>query len=394
MALYTESDGDGPQPGLGSGRLGRKNQMRILFVFRNFHGNLRDVRRLLSLGGHQVLFVTETRSVADPPDFPDRLLMPRETLSKAQVADVFQSFDPDLLVQRNLGFQARLFWREAQGRGVRRIFYDQDPSSIPTVYSISWPIRGGRFLVRRAVTRVLLGRHTRVTPVRAWGLGSSLKDKNAFYLPYPGFRRDRSVGIADDVRPTIVTVAKIGQPRKRLHWLVRALEELQIPCRLVVIGFRQQKAEYLRNRALFLEDVTRLDSHGIEVTVLEDLGPAEIRAAYRSASIFVLPSIKEPFAISPLEAMQHGVPVLVGSDGGAVSYVAPTGREQIFAAASFRSFKSRLKFLIEDPEARVALSENIRQHLESNHSPRAFFRAGDAIWMGLSHPKISGFAGQ
>lgn len=43
---------------------------------------------------------------------------------------------------------------------------------------------------------------------------------------------------------------------------------------------------------------------------------AELTAAYRAADLYVLPSVSEPFGITPLESMQNGTPALISKQSG------------------------------------------------------------------------------
>ena len=42
----------------------------------------------------------------------------------------------------------------------------------------------------------------------------------------------------------------------------------------------------------------------------------ELARLYRAADVYVLPSVSEPFGITPLEALQHGAPVIVSKQSG------------------------------------------------------------------------------
>lgn len=42
----------------------------------------------------------------------------------------------------------------------------------------------------------------------------------------------------------------------------------------------------------------------------------ELRAAYRAADLYVMPSVSEPFGITPLEALTNGTPVLISHQSG------------------------------------------------------------------------------
>ena len=42
----------------------------------------------------------------------------------------------------------------------------------------------------------------------------------------------------------------------------------------------------------------------------------DVQKAYKMADLYVMPSVSEPFGIAPLEALQHGVPVLISKQSG------------------------------------------------------------------------------
>jgi glycogen(starch) synthase len=46
------------------------------------------------------------------------------------------------------------------------------------------------------------------------------------------------------------------------------------------------------------------------------LGPHDVERAFRLASLYVMPSVSEPFGIAPLEAVARGVPVIVSKSSG------------------------------------------------------------------------------
>ncbi len=46
------------------------------------------------------------------------------------------------------------------------------------------------------------------------------------------------------------------------------------------------------------------------------LKKSETERAYRSADVYVMPSVSEPFGIAPLEALSHDVPVIISKQSG------------------------------------------------------------------------------
>jgi glycogen(starch) synthase len=46
------------------------------------------------------------------------------------------------------------------------------------------------------------------------------------------------------------------------------------------------------------------------------LGREQVKRLYAMSDLYVMPSVSEPFGISPLEAMMHGVPAIVSKQSG------------------------------------------------------------------------------
>lgn len=68
-----------------------------------------------------------------------------------------------------------------------------------------------------------------------------------------------------------------------------------------------------------MDQVIRMAANlGIERNVLFSgfLKGDEIAQAYSSADLYVMPSVSEPFGITPLEAIRHGTPVLISKQSG------------------------------------------------------------------------------
>jgi glycosyltransferase involved in cell wall biosynthesis len=68
-----------------------------------------------------------------------------------------------------------------------------------------------------------------------------------------------------------------------------------------------------------MQQIIRMSAQlGIERNVLFSgfLKGDEVERAYSSADLYVLPSVSEPFGITPLEAIKHGTPVLISKQSG------------------------------------------------------------------------------
>ncbi len=111
-------------------------------------------------------------------------------------------------------------------------------------------------------------------------------------------------------QPFILFVGTL-EPRKNLVSLVRAYAALPTALlyetQLVLCGRAGWKNDALQ------AEIVRL---GLErkVRVTGYISDAELPALYRSATVFVYPSLYEGFGLPPLEAMASGVPVIASTD--------------------------------------------------------------------------------
>jgi len=147
------------------------------------------------------------------------------------------------------------------------------------------------------------------------------------------------------------------EPRKNVGALVeafaRATDDADLPHDLVLAGPQGWLAESdaVAQRAATL---------GRRVRFTGPLSPDELRALYRGADLFALPSLHEGFGLPAVEAMAQGIavvcsdlPVLREITGGQARFVAPSDGD---------GWSDVLVTLLGDPAARTALGEAGRVH--------------------------------
>lgn len=346
-----------------------------MFVVHRMHPNLAEVRNALVSAGHDCLFVVAGIGASEPPVADFRIVFGDPRSRKEDAQEIIDREKPDLIIQRIFAHGFLSFWKIAQQLGVPCVRYTQDPHQIPFRDSLFRPFRVVRLLFDQLKYRVILGSHQRITPVLYWGKPGGVSFVNSSYIPFPAeceFQR-KPVSV---VCPTVLTVAKHGQARKRVVWVLRALEEMDFAFNLVIAGSRPQADDWIRQRRhrKLKRQIRGLCSNTSRVKLLENLDRDEMKNVYKSSDLFVLPAKREPMAISPLEALSQGIPVLVSSDGGAASYVRPFGSEMIFRSRSYGDFKRRLLYLLTHKDVREDISEAICSLLRTNHSPKAFVK--------------------
>ena len=344
-----------------------------MFVVHRMHPNLTEVHLALISYGHRCVFVVAGVGPSEPDFFEDRILVHPNVISDAVVNEILDYHQPDLIVQRNIDGPYVLFWKIAHERGIRKVLYTQDPHQVPLFDAFVRPLRVIRLFRDFVIQRIKLGPHKRITPVQYWGREGKSVFSNSEYVPFPAVIKTLGKGpVSDPLK--VLTVAKHGQRRKRVRWLLKALKEASAPFTLIVVGASPSPSDSRkqRNHSQFLRVIHRLGERAENVLVHENLDREEMDELYKASDLFALPSRRELMAISPLEAMSHGLPVLASSDGGAASYIYPIGTDQIFRARSYRDFRKKLFRLLEDDGLRKKLSAQAVKQLELTHSAKTF----------------------
>ena len=347
--------------------------MHVVFVVHDMHTNLTEVRDALIKYGHKCTFISEYVGPSEPEICDDRVLKRAAEVSRHSAKTLLSRLEPDLLIQRNFNGGYVEFWREAERERIPRLRYDQDPSQFPFPDCAIRPLRVVRFILNILYFRIKLGPHRRITPVKYWGKENRLNFPNAEHLPFPAVIRG-SVRPGSSRPLRVLAVGKHGQRRKRMRWLVRALQQSSTAFTLIIVGSSPSPTDWCKQKYhnQFLQLIDSLGERAKNVVVHENLDRDAMAAIYESSDIFVLPSKRELMAISPLEAMSHGLPVLASSDGGATSYIHPVGSDQVFRARSYRDFRKKLFRLLVDENLRNKLSERALRHLKHAHSPKGF----------------------
>jgi len=190
---------------------------------------------------------------------------------------------------------------------------------------------------------------------------------------------------------TLDALVKLGVPAGKIH-IVPLAYELSGPEEDLPSGPRKPDSEPLR--VLFLgQAILRkgipdllaaaklLRGDNVRIDIVGTIGIADefvvtapanvrfhgavsrdrVREFYRRADVFVLPTVSDGFALTQLEAMSHGLPVITTPHCGRVvtdgvdGFVVPARDPSALARA--------IQTLVEDPERREAMSEAARHAL-------------------------------
>ena len=183
--------------------------------------------------------------------------------------------------------------------------------------------------------------------------------------------RDRSYRFdpALEGREIILNVATF-QHIKGQDVLVRAFVEVAKVfenVHLVMIGRPGEALEQLR---------ILIRSFGLEhrVWLYEGLPHDKIAAFLEKTVVFALPSRYESFGIVILEAGVFGVPVVATSVGGVSEILSHDQTGKLCEPEDSECLARELAYLLERPEERKRLGNNLRKHVMENFSWRQAYR--------------------
>jgi len=192
----------------------------------------------------------------------------------------------------------------------------------------------------------------------------------------------RRVGVDPDV-PSILFVGRITRQKGILH-LVRAIPHLRPGVQVVLCAGAPDTPEIGAEMAALVEEVRR--EAGVEVVWIPEMLPKpDVIALYSHASVFVCPSVYEPFGIINLEAMACETPVVASAVGGIPEIVVPgkTGTlvpiepegggsvEPRDPEAFSRALAAAVNELMDAPERRAAMGKAARARVLAQFSWQA-----------------------
>ncbi len=214
------------------------------------------------------------------------------------------------------------------------------------------------------------------------------------YRPVDGTDVLEAHGV-DPGRPYAIFVGRITRQKGVVH-LLDAAEHLPAGAQLVLCAGAPDTeaiAEEFRTRIGQLRDAP------VDVVWIERMLPRdEVVQLLSRATVFVCPSIYEPFGIVNLEAMGCGIPVVASAVGGIPEIVVPgeTGHLVVFEPgddgfgspadpdAFARELAARVAELLDDPAAAARMGASGRRRVEEHFSWRAIAERTAALYEGLT----------
>ncbi len=195
------------------------------------------------------------------------------------------------------------------------------------------------------------------------------------YRPSPNPAVLAKYGI-DAAQPFILFVGRVTRQKGIIH-LVEAIKSIRAGVQVVLCAGAPDTPEIGKEMAARVERA-RLETANRIVWIPEIVPKDEIISLYTHASLFVCPSVYEPFGIINLEAMACGKPVVASAVGGIIEVVIPgkTGLLVPVDAEGSTDFEPRdparfasdlaeaINKLISDPERLQEMGARSRERVE------------------------------
>ena len=215
--------------------------------------------------------------------------------------------------------------------------------------------------VLRRIERLVLRKACQVYATSPWSRGSvaraaGIDEARVGVLPIPVDVDAFSPAPDDEWRrtleaPVLAFVGRADDSRKNVQLLFDALGLIP-EARLLLIGSPPRGALPERTEAT-----------GVVPSVAAEL---------RRATLFVLPSHQEGFAIAAAEALAAGLPVVTTPCGGPEALVGESGGGVVLSGFTPEELSSTIRALLADPGRLENMRRRGREHVVHRHSPRRF----------------------
>ncbi|BBZ56378.1 glycosyltransferase [Mycolicibacterium phocaicum] len=155
-------------------------------------------------------------------------------------------------------------------------------------------------------------------------------------------------------RIEVLYLARLHKRKRPLAFVAAAVELLDegIPAVFTLVGPDEGELEGVQTSIAVAQRANRIRWEGAAP-------PSETVRRMQRASIYVLPSVDEPYPMSVLEALSVGLPVVITKSCGLAEMVERTGCG-IVVDDSQQSLVAALRSLIEDQERRISMGDKAR----------------------------------
>lgn len=356
--------------------------MNILFSVPRLHTNYAAMIQGLVEDGHRVSFIAmDGGTVVVPSDYnvpvyhikaKKRWFMPNGKGRVKQLYNekftmlnhIFKEQKPDLIIARDLQVINMQLSILGKLRGIPTLYYDQIPPG------------KNRSLKRKiwyGIVHTFISSY-RMTTVKMRGADANPR-KNTFFIPFAvpltPVKKEYPKEISVEHPLKIIVVSKLGEKRKNLIFLLKALHPFfeKRTIRLSIYGVLRDHPNDRKNFNILTDFI---ETHELSefVDLYKNKTHKNVLGAYSEYDLFILPSFDEPAAISPFEAMSSGLPVIVTEHNG-TNYIIQEGKNGfIFSPDNEIELQEKVGLFIKNPDLIKTMGEEALNTVNRNYRPQ------------------------
>jgi len=177
----------------------------------------------------------------------------------------------------------------------------------------------------------------------------------------------------------ILSVGRLSR-EKGIDVLLRALFHLDIPTRVLIIGPVGDRLYFEEIKSLIQKVNSETSHKAVHVGLVDK---ATLIRQYQEASLFVCPSISEPFGIVNIEALACGTPVIATNVGGIPDIVKDRVNGLLVPANRPLAIALALQELLSDRKSRERYGKRGRQIIQNSFSWNVVLEKLLKIYQGL-----------
>ena len=365
--------------------------MKITFVAPRYHTNQHFWMKSLLKDGHQVSFIVD-RKASDAEHY--EMLEP--TVAEIQSLPKFVCFLIDMLMRmQGKQVRARLhtlpkwsFLKTQLVKNTPDVVIVRDTGSmlslvtfimcwrhkIPCILYNQHPLEDREHRLTRWLQALGIAPRVRITPMRKDAKTMYSEQQNSYYVPLiSAFEYDIKKRIIPSSPIKLLFIGKFTLERKKHLLLLESLRELS---RTYSIQLTMVGAYHESNIKPYEEAIAFVREHKLEsiVTFLQNVPYEDMPELYQAHDLFVLPSVDEPFAISPLEAMNFGLPVIITDTNGARGCVQDGETGFVIPSDDQVALTEKIELLLADKTLLQTMGFSANKYVLEQHNGKSFLR--------------------
>lgn len=366
--------------------------MRILFTQTRYHPNQHPIVKELIERGHEVKYVVRDDSMGETEHYaaiePDVLGYSKlsESILKrigsnnlvknacwppiGRLYKLLTEFEPDIVVSRGYSVYSLAFFLMSKHIGAEFILFTQrpkyrkvDPISAKIIHRL-----------RRAYQFLFDEKILEYTPVKG-DVKDGIDTIDRYYIPFvvdPDQLRetDRDRYFRDG-HVNIISVGQFHLERKKHILLLDAVGKLipKYDIRLTLVGHLKSENSPNFQRIMNYIHRNNLDEN---VNIKTNLEYSRLQQEYCAHDLYVLPSENEPAAMSHLEAMSQGLPVICSDSNGTHDYIKQSINGYVFKTNDLVDLSEKIEAIISDRNNLINMGYESKRIIEQNYLPGLF----------------------